>query len=52
MMWIKSESIEARPDVLEDGSGEPAGGEGVLKTYVEPPAGSPDTYNGSYGPRL
>jgi len=38
----QSRNIEARPDVLEDESGEPAGGEGVLRTYVEPPAGSPD----------
>jgi len=42
---------EARPDVLEDGSGGPAGGEGVLGTYVEPPAGPPDPCNDAYGPR-
>ena len=39
---------EARPDMLEDESGEPAGGEGLPGTYVELPAGSPDPYNGAY----
>jgi len=33
---------EARPDVLEDGSGGLAAGEGVLRTYVKPAARSPD----------
>jgi len=43
---------EARPDVLEDGFGGPAGGEGVPRAYVEPPAGRPDPYNSAYGPCL